>query len=199
MFHGCLSFSISRFVLLGEKQILYSWWSTRWNNKFNNEWRFNIIMLCLSRSSIRTSLWCFIVWSTIFSHSRNLLIAFIQGCKGFFKRSIRKQVLYTCLSNKECPINKFMRNRYAKVSLFDHWTSSRRFLLSRCQYCRLQKCLQVGMRVEAVQNERRPYTSKTDLTSAQEFHQRIRAAINENPVKSSRIIFDLFIIDFHLF
>ncbi|CAF3950166.1 unnamed protein product [Adineta steineri] len=66
-----------------------------------------------------------------------------EGCKGFFKRSIRKQVLYTCLSTKDCPINKFMRNR--------------------CQYCRLQKCLQVGMRVEAVQNERRPYSSKHDL------------------------------------
>jgi len=88
-----------------------------------------------------------------------------EGCKGFFKRSIRKQVLYTCLSNKECPINKFMRNR--------------------CQYCRLQKCLQVGMRVEAVQNERRPYTSKTDLTNAQEFHQRIRTAVNENHTSKS--------------
>lgn len=35
-----------------------------------------------------------------------------EGCKGFFKRSIRKQVLYTCLSTKDCPINKFMRNRF---------------------------------------------------------------------------------------
>jgi hypothetical protein len=34
-----------------------------------------------------------------------------EGCKGFFKRSIRKQVLYTCLGDKQCPINKFMRNR----------------------------------------------------------------------------------------
>ncbi|CAF2572971.1 unnamed protein product [Rotaria sp. Silwood2] len=81
-----------------------------------------------------------------------------EGCKGFFKRSIRKQVLYTCLSTKECPINKFMRNR--------------------CQYCRLQKCLQVGMRVEAVQNERRPYTShgdnKHDLMTNGINNQRIR-------------------------
>ncbi|CAF0792736.1 unnamed protein product [Didymodactylos carnosus] len=64
-----------------------------------------------------------------------------EGCKGFFKRSIRKQVLYTCLGNKECPINKFMRNR--------------------CQYCRLQKCLQAGMRIE-VQNERRPYSNNNN-------------------------------------
>lgn len=83
-----------------------------------------------------------------------------EGCKGFFKRSIRKQVLYTCLSTKDCPINKFMRNR--------------------CQYCRLQKCLQVGMRIEAVQNERRPYTNKTDiLINADSNNQRIRKS-NEN-------------------
>ncbi|CAF1452336.1 unnamed protein product, partial [Adineta ricciae] len=77
-----------------------------------------------------------------------------EGCKGFFKRSIRKQVLYTCLSIKDCPINKFMRNR--------------------CQYCRLQKCLQVGMRVEAVQNERRPYTTKHDLLTNGNHDQHLR-------------------------
>ena len=51
-----------------------------------------------------------------------------EGCKGFFKRSIRKQLGYACRGNKECPITKHYRNR--------------------CQYCRLQKCLAVGMRSE---------------------------------------------------
>lgn len=59
-----------------------------------------------------------------------------EGCKGFFKRSVRKNVTYNCLGNNDCPITKFMRNR--------------------CQYCRWKKCLAAGMRVEAVQNERRP-------------------------------------------
>ncbi|ELU00770.1 hypothetical protein CAPTEDRAFT_224222 [Capitella teleta] len=59
-----------------------------------------------------------------------------EGCKGFFKRSIRKQLGYACRGNKDCPITKHYRNR--------------------CQYCRLQKCLAVGMRSESVQQERRP-------------------------------------------
>ncbi|CAH1265163.1 NR2C2 [Branchiostoma lanceolatum] len=59
-----------------------------------------------------------------------------EGCKGFFKRSIRKNLGYVCRSSKDCPINKHHRNR--------------------CQYCRLQKCLTVGMRSESVQCERKP-------------------------------------------
>lgn len=59
-----------------------------------------------------------------------------EGCKGFFKRSIRGHVSYVCRSDQNCLVNKAYRNR--------------------CQYCRLQKCLTVGMRSEAVQNERRP-------------------------------------------
>jgi len=69
-----------------------------------------------------------------------------EGCKGFFKRSIRKQIApvspgYQCRGNKDCRVDKSHRNR--------------------CQYCRLMKCLSVGMRsdsprVSAVQSERRP-------------------------------------------
>lgn len=49
-----------------------------------------------------------------------------EGCKGFFKRSIRKQLGYQCRGNKTCEVTKHHRNR--------------------CQYCRLQKCLAMGMR-----------------------------------------------------
>jgi len=49
-----------------------------------------------------------------------------EGCKGFFKRSIRKQLGYQCRGSKNCEVTKHHRNR--------------------CQYCRLQKCLAMGMR-----------------------------------------------------
>lgn len=49
-----------------------------------------------------------------------------EGCKGFFKRSIRKQLGYQCRGTKMCEVTKNHRNR--------------------CQYCRLQKCLSMGMR-----------------------------------------------------
>nr|XP_020670473.1 retinoic acid receptor RXR-gamma isoform X1 [Pogona vitticeps] len=57
-----------------------------------------------------------------------------EGCKGFFKRTIRKDLFYTCRDNKDCLIDKRQRNR--------------------CQYCRYQKCLAMGMKREAVQEER---------------------------------------------
>ena len=49
-----------------------------------------------------------------------------EGCKGFFKRSIRKENGYQCRGNMDCEVSKTQRNR--------------------CQYCRLAKCLQAGMR-----------------------------------------------------
>ncbi|XP_066206945.1 retinoic acid receptor beta isoform X1 [Saccopteryx leptura] len=51
-----------------------------------------------------------------------------EGCKGFFRRSIQKNMIYTCHRDKNCVINKVTRNR--------------------CQYCRLQKCFEVGMSKE---------------------------------------------------
>uniref|UniRef100_A0A8C1HJD3 Retinoic acid receptor RXR n=3 Tax=Cyprinus carpio TaxID=7962 RepID=A0A8C1HJD3_CYPCA len=57
-----------------------------------------------------------------------------EGCKGFFKRTVRKDLSYTCRDNKECLVDKRQRNR--------------------CQYCRYQKCLATGMKREAVQDER---------------------------------------------
>ncbi|XP_051948491.1 retinoic acid receptor beta-like isoform X1 [Xyrauchen texanus] len=57
-----------------------------------------------------------------------------EGCKGFFRRSIQKNMMYTCHREKNCIINKVTRNR--------------------CQYCRLQKCFAVGMSKESVRNDR---------------------------------------------
>ncbi|KAG5264214.1 hypothetical protein AALO_G00251220 [Alosa alosa] len=57
-----------------------------------------------------------------------------EGCKGFFRRSIQKNMVYTCHREKNCIINKVTRNR--------------------CQYCRLQKCFGVGMSKESVRNDR---------------------------------------------
>lgn len=59
-----------------------------------------------------------------------------EGCKGFFKRSVRKSLTYSCRSNQDCVINKHHRNR--------------------CQFCRLRKCLEMGMKMESVQSERKP-------------------------------------------
>ncbi|KAL1229136.1 Retinoic acid receptor RXR-gamma [Trichinella pseudospiralis] len=57
-----------------------------------------------------------------------------EGCKGFFKRTVRKDLTYTCRESRHCVIDKRQRNR--------------------CQYCRYQKCLIMGMKREAVQEER---------------------------------------------
>jgi len=54
-----------------------------------------------------------------------------EGCKGFFKRTVRKDLTYACREDKNCIIDKRQRNR--------------------CQYCRYQKCLSMGMKREAVQ------------------------------------------------
>ncbi|KAJ8674078.1 hypothetical protein QAD02_005340 [Eretmocerus hayati] len=57
-----------------------------------------------------------------------------EGCKGFFKRTVRKDLTYACREESRCLIDKRQRNR--------------------CQYCRYQKCLAMGMKREAVQEER---------------------------------------------
>lgn len=51
-----------------------------------------------------------------------------EGCKGFFKRSVRKNLHYSCQGNEACPVDKIHRNR--------------------CQRCRLNKCLTMGMKKE---------------------------------------------------
>ncbi|KAG5896701.1 hypothetical protein JTB14_002545 [Gonioctena quinquepunctata] len=60
-----------------------------------------------------------------------------EGCKGFFKRSIRKQLGYQCRGSQNCEVTKHHRNR--------------------CQYCRLQKCLACGMRSDSNNTPYEPF------------------------------------------
>ncbi|KAH9414856.1 hypothetical protein DERP_012446 [Dermatophagoides pteronyssinus] len=72
-----------------------------------------------------------------------------EGCKGFFKRTVRKDLTYACRDDKNCIVDKRQRNR--------------------CQYCRYQKCLDMGMKREAVQEERqrnKPSTSENEPESS---------------------------------
>lgn len=63
-----------------------------------------------------------------------------EGCKGFFKRTVQKDLQYKCREYQACVINKFTRNQ--------------------CQYCRFQKCLNVGMKREAVREDRSASSGK---------------------------------------
>uniref|UniRef100_A0A8D2MV00 Nuclear receptor subfamily 6 group A member 1 n=1 Tax=Zonotrichia albicollis TaxID=44394 RepID=A0A8D2MV00_ZONAL len=59
-----------------------------------------------------------------------------EGCKGFFKRSICNKRVYRCSRDKNCVMSRKQRNR--------------------CQYCRLLKCLQMGMNRKAIREDGMP-------------------------------------------
>ncbi|XP_059491296.1 ecdysone-induced protein 78C isoform X2 [Neocloeon triangulifer] len=63
-----------------------------------------------------------------------------EGCKGFFRRSIQKQIEYRCLRDGKCLVIRLNRNR--------------------CQYCRFRKCLAVGMSRDSVRYGRVPKRSR---------------------------------------
>ncbi|XP_055627141.1 ecdysone-induced protein 78C isoform X2 [Toxorhynchites rutilus septentrionalis] len=63
-----------------------------------------------------------------------------EGCKGFFRRSIQKQIEYRCLRDGKCLVIRLNRNR--------------------CQYCRFKKCLAVGMSRDSVRYGRVPKKSR---------------------------------------
>uniref|UniRef100_A0A183GIQ8 Nuclear receptor domain-containing protein n=1 Tax=Heligmosomoides polygyrus TaxID=6339 RepID=A0A183GIQ8_HELPZ len=53
-----------------------------------------------------------------------------EGCKGFFRRSQSSVTNYQCPRQKNCTVDRVNRNR--------------------CQYCRLKKCMELGMSRDAV-------------------------------------------------
>jgi nuclear receptor subfamily 5 group A protein 3 len=57
-----------------------------------------------------------------------------ESCKGFFKRTVQNKKVYTCVADRSCVIDKTQRKR--------------------CPYCRFQKCLDVGMKLEGIRHDR---------------------------------------------
>ena len=55
-----------------------------------------------------------------------------ESCKGFFKRTVQNKKVYNCVAERCCVIDKTQRKR--------------------CPYCRFQKCLDVGMKLEGKLN-----------------------------------------------
>lgn len=57
-----------------------------------------------------------------------------EGCKGFFRRSIKNQKNFVCLNNNQCTIDKEQRKH--------------------CQACRLRLCFEIGMKKECIMTEK---------------------------------------------
>ncbi|VDN02428.1 unnamed protein product [Thelazia callipaeda] len=55
-----------------------------------------------------------------------------EGCKGFFRRTVQREIQYKCKNDENCIINKLSRNM--------------------CQFCRFQKCTENGMMRSLVLN-----------------------------------------------
>lgn len=82
-----------------------------------------------------------------------------EGCKGFFKRTVRKDLTYTCRDNKECMVDKRQRNR--------------------CQYCRYQKCLAMGMKREVAEMNIRSVQEERQRNKEKEGEVESTSAVNE--------------------
>jgi len=74
-----------------------------------------------------------------------------EGCKGFFRRSQSSVVNYQCPRQKNCVVDKINRNR--------------------CQYCRLQKCLALGMSRDAVKFGRMSKKQREKVEDEVRYHR----------------------------
>ncbi|XP_043909909.1 nuclear receptor ROR-beta-like [Protopterus annectens] len=92
-----------------------------------------------------------------------------EGCKGFFRRSQQNNATYSCSRQRNCLIDRTNRNR--------------------CQHCRLQKCLALGMSRDAVKFGRMSKKQRDSLCAEVQKHQQsqVQNTVKEDPDTLTRI------------
>ncbi|GMT28875.1 hypothetical protein PFISCL1PPCAC_20172, partial [Pristionchus fissidentatus] len=79
-----------------------------------------------------------------------------EGCKGFFRRSQSTNVNYTCPRARNCTVDRINRNR--------------------CQYCRLNKCIEMGMSKDAVKFGRMSKKQRERVEDEVRMHRQLAEA-----------------------
>uniref|UniRef100_A0A670XS66 RAR related orphan receptor B n=1 Tax=Pseudonaja textilis TaxID=8673 RepID=A0A670XS66_PSETE len=93
-----------------------------------------------------------------------------EGCKGFFRRSQQNNATYSCSRQRNCLIDRTNRNR--------------------CQHCRLQKCLALGMSRDAVKFGRMSKKQRDSLYAEVQKHQQSQeqsVGAKDDPETMSRV------------
>uniref|UniRef100_A0A3Q2FJ68 RAR-related orphan receptor C b n=1 Tax=Cyprinodon variegatus TaxID=28743 RepID=A0A3Q2FJ68_CYPVA len=83
-----------------------------------------------------------------------------EGCKGFFRRSQQNNAMYSCSRQRNCMIDRTNRNR--------------------CQHCRLQKCLALGMSRDAVKFGRMSKKQRDSLYAEVQKHQKSQECVGSS-------------------
>ncbi|XP_072529261.1 peroxisome proliferator-activated receptor alpha a isoform X2 [Salminus brasiliensis] len=101
-----------------------------------------------------------------------------EGCKGFFRRTIRLKLEYD-KCERNCKIQKKNRNK--------------------CQYCRFHKCLAVGMSHNAIRFGRMPRSEKLKLRAKLQTGETLEGETQLADLKSlARQIYEAYIKHFHM-
>lgn len=80
-------------------------------------------------------------------------ISTCEGCKGFFKRNIQRNVYYQCFFGQNCKITPRTRNR--------------------CKACRLKRCIEVGMSFDGIKMGRIPKEVKKQALESKLLNEQV--------------------------
>ncbi|GAB1600863.1 ecdysone receptor-like [Argonauta hians] len=90
-----------------------------------------------------------------------------EGCKGFFRRSITRNAVYTCKYGGNCEIDMWMRRK--------------------CPACRLLRCREVGMKQECLLSHDQCKARDIRRKAKQKLHKKETQPPNEDKVLNSEV------------